>query len=89
MSTQYEIADDGAGTSLQAFERSGKISIGLSVENTEENLWTSCVFTTEHLIKMCVDILTVASYIAEDSESVRAQLNKAIAEDRYLGSMEP
>lgn len=36
---------------------------------------------------ICVEILKIASYIAEDPETVRAKLHNAIAADHYLGSM--
>lgn len=87
MSTQYEIVDDGAGSILEFSEESGKIMILLHDEALDSNTSTCAVFTEEDLIQMCVKILKIASYIAENPETVRAKLHNAIARDSYLGGM--
>ncbi len=98
MSTDYILAKVGP-IELFAVERSARIEIGISRDEDykqeechaifEEDGYadTGAIFSDDDIIKIIVNLLAVASYVADDAEQIRQRLHNAISEDRYLGSM--
>lgn len=84
MSTTYRLIERN-GEGLEATESSSLIS--LDVLSDLPDYGTRYIFNDSDLLKMSLETLKVASYIAEEPEEIVARFMSLLQSDPYLGSM--